>query len=92
MNRDVDEFRLRVNGARADIAGLMLGYNTAKGEARDAYAIIIKDKLTRFHTLCWEFYAMTIEAVTALRTDLARGEPSSSSFVPPVNEPYEKHL
>ena len=67
MNRDIDEYRLRVNGARAEIAGLMAGFKNATGEAREAYKKVINDKLWKFSQMTGEFYHLTMDAVVTLQ-------------------------
>jgi len=67
MNRDIDEYRLRVNGARAEIAGLMTGFKNATGDAREAYKKVIKDKLWKFSQMTGEFYHLTMDAVVTLQ-------------------------
>jgi len=104
MNRDIDEYRLRVNGARAEIAGLMNGFKNATGDAREAYKKVINDKLWKFSQMTGEFYHLTMDAVInvqkALEVSLGGEyqketieamEISYNSSAPPVNDPFEKH-
>jgi len=100
MNRDIDEYRLRVNGARAEISGLMTGFKNATGDARDAYKKVINDKLWKFSKMSGEFYHLTMDAVITLQKTLEETlggeyqpevvkamESSYTASAPPVSVP-----
>jgi hypothetical protein len=76
-NRDIDTFKLRVNGARAEVAGLMTGYKNSTGEVKEAYRKVINDKLWKFSKMTGEFYHKTIDAVLTLQSALGTLEAPS---------------
>jgi methyl coenzyme M reductase subunit C-like uncharacterized protein (methanogenesis marker protein 7) len=89
-NKAVDDFRLRVNGARAEIAGLMAGVTNSVGETQDAYKRIIKDKLWKFQQMVGEFYRTCLDSTLELQARLGvLAEPSNKPSVPPENAPSQ---
>jgi hypothetical protein len=103
-NADVDNYRLRVNGARADVHMLMCAYDRSVGETRLAYKKVILDKLYKFSKMCGEWYHQMMDAVITAekhveetfggecRPEVIEALKSSyNSFVPLGNEPSERH-
>ena len=87
-NKDVDTYRLRVNGARSEIAGLMTGYRNSTGEVKESYRKVINDKLWKFSKMTGEFYHKTLDAVLTLQSKLGTLEsPSDILSARSTNDP-----
>jgi hypothetical protein len=102
-NADVDNYRLRVNGARADIHMLMCAYDRSVGETRLAYKKVILDKLYKFSKMCGEWYhQMMANVINAekhveetfggeTRAEFIEAQKTSyNSSVPLESEPFER--
>ena len=70
MNSDIDNYRLRVNGARAEVHSLVCAYERSTGDVREAYKKVINDKLWKFSKMNGEFYHLTMDAVITLQKTL----------------------
>ena len=87
-NKVVDDFRLRVNGARTDISGLLAGYNMSVGATKEAYRTILKDKLWKFQRMVGEFNNFCLDSTLELQARLmVLGEPSDTPSAPPKSDP-----
>lgn len=87
LNSDIESYRLRVNGARAEIKSLVCAFDRSTGEMREAYKKVIADKLWIFRRMNVEFYNLTMKAVLFLQNHLEKGEPSYTASVLPENAP-----
>lgn len=90
LNSDIDTFRLRMIGARAEVQGLVEAFERSSGDVREAYKKVIADKLWLFRRMNVEFYNLTMRAVLALQKHLGeplRGETSYTASALPENAP-----
>ena len=87
-NKAIDDFRLRVNGARADIQGLWNGFSKSTGATKEACRVIRSDKLWHFQKMTGEFHNVclgsTLELQARLRADLDSPAPPSDKPSAPL--------
>jgi hypothetical protein len=92
-NHELEAFVRRVRGARQDILNELILFRNATGEVREAYKLVLTDKLWKLSRLTGEFNLKMLKEVSDIETSLGKDlhtEKSEEQTKADLNKEYEE--